>query len=95
MNAEGFRAMVEEHIRRNELIPAGGQVTSLVSGGADSTALWHSLGELGYAVSALHVNHGLRGAESEEDARFCREVLDAEVVEAPGVTEAELRELRY
>ncbi|HEU6443585.1 MAG TPA: tRNA lysidine(34) synthetase TilS, partial [Gaiellaceae bacterium] len=46
-------------------------------------------------VSALHVNHGLRGAESEEDARFCREVLDAEVVEAPGVTEAELRELRY
>jgi tRNA(Ile)-lysidine synthase len=41
------------------------------------------------------VNHGLRGAESDDDARFCREVLGAEVVEAPGVTEAELRELRY
>jgi tRNA(Ile)-lysidine synthase len=53
------------------------------------------LRELGYDVSALHVNHKLRGAESEEDARFCREVLGAEVVEAPGTTEAELRELRY
>jgi tRNA(Ile)-lysidine synthase len=53
------------------------------------------LRELGYRVSALHVNHGLRGAESDEDARFCRELLGAEVVEAPGTTEAELRELRY
>ena len=45
----------------------------------------------------MHVAHGLRGAESEEDARFCREQLDAEVVEAPGEgkTEAELRDLRY
>jgi tRNA(Ile)-lysidine synthase len=72
-------------------------VTCLVSGGADSTCLWHALGALGYEVSALHVNHSLRGEESEEDARFCREVLGAEVVEAPGAgkSEAELRELRY
>jgi tRNA(Ile)-lysidine synthetase-like protein len=43
------------------------------------------------------VNHQLRGAESDEDARFCREVLGAEIVDAPGVrvTEDELRELRY
>jgi tRNA(Ile)-lysidine synthase len=57
------------------------------------------LRELGYAVSALHCAHGLRGAESDEDARFCREALGAEVVAcAPGTgspTEAELRELRY
>ena len=57
-------------------------MVALVSGGADSTCLWHALGALGYRVSALHVNHGLRGAESDEDARFCREVLGAEVVEA-------------
>ena len=67
----------------------------LVSGGADSTCLWHALGELGYSVSALHVNHGLRGAESDGDAEFCRTVFEAEVVEAPGSTEADLRELRY
>jgi tRNA(Ile)-lysidine synthase len=91
-----FLERVEEQIRRHELIPAGGEVTCLVSGGADSCALWHGLRELGYTVSALHVNHGLRGAESDEDARFCASALGAEVVEAPAAsTEAELRELRY
>lgn len=91
-----FLERVEEQVRRHELIAAGGEVTCLVSGGADSSALWHSLRELGYAVSALHVNHGLRGAESDGDARFCAEVLGAEVVDAPPAsTEAELRELRY
>ena len=53
-------ARIEEHVRRHELIPPGGEVTCLVSGGADSTCLWHALGALGYRVSALHVNHGLR-----------------------------------
>jgi tRNA(Ile)-lysidine synthase len=92
-----LRARVEEHIRRHELIEAGGAVCCLVSGGADSTCLWHVLRELGYRVSALHVNHGLRGADSDEDARFCRDVLGAEVVELDGrgLTEAELREQRY
>jgi tRNA(Ile)-lysidine synthase len=88
-------ARIETHIRRHDLIPAGGSVTCLVSGGADSTCLWHALRELGYRVSALHVNHQLRGAESDEDARFCREQFGADVVERPGTTEAELRALRY
>ena len=88
-------ARIEAHIRRHDLIPAGGAVTCLVSGGADSTCLWHALRELGYLVSAVHVNHKLRGAESDEDARFCRDALGAEVVELAGRSEAELRELRY
>ena len=71
-------------------------MTCLVSGGADSTCLWHVLRELGYEVSALHVAHGLRGAESEEDAAFCRDVLGAEVVDGRGgKTEDELRDIRY
>ena len=41
--------------RSNDLIPPGGEVTCLVSGGADSTCLWHALGALGYGVSAVHV----------------------------------------
>jgi tRNA(Ile)-lysidine synthase len=87
---------VEAHIRAHDLIPPGGEVTCLVSGGADSTCLHHALGALGYRVSALHVDHGLRGAESDEDARFCAERLGAEVVRAPARrTEAELREVRY
>ena len=95
MDAAALRRRVEEHIRARELIAPGGDVVCLVSGGPDSTCLWHVLRELGYQVSALHVNHGLRGAESDEDARFCRDRLGAEVVDAPGTTEAELRELRY
>ena len=71
---------------------------ALVSGGADSTCLWHVLGKLGYRVAALHVNHQLRGAESDEDARFCREQFAAQVVDTPpptSPTEDALRELRY
>jgi tRNA(Ile)-lysidine synthetase-like protein len=90
---------IESFIRERDLIEPGGEVTCLVSGGADSTCLWHALGALGYRVSALHVAHGLRGAESDEDARFCRDVLGAEIVpcvsEAQSPTEAALREARY
>jgi tRNA(Ile)-lysidine synthase len=98
METAALRARIEEHIRRHDLIPVGGEVTCLVSGGPDSTCLWHALGALGYRVSALNVNHKLRGEESEEDARFCREVLGAEIFDSPptkGGTEAELRDLRY
>jgi tRNA(Ile)-lysidine synthase len=87
---------IEAHIRRHDLIEPAGEVTCLVSGGADSTCLWHALRALGYRVSAIHVNHGLRGNESEADAAFCRDVLGAELIEAPPArTEADLRDLRY
>jgi tRNA(Ile)-lysidine synthase len=96
MEPRALRERVESHVRRHELIPPGGAVTCLVSGGADSTCLWHALRALGYAVDALHVDHGLRGAESDGDARFCAEALGAEVVRVePGRSEAELRALRY
>ncbi len=87
---------VEAQIRTHDLIPRGDAVTCLVSGGADSTCLWHALGALGYRVSAVHVNHHLRGEESDEDARHCLERLGAEVVDAPPAeSEAALRDLRY
>jgi tRNA(Ile)-lysidine synthase len=88
---------VESFIRDEDLVPPGGDVTVLVSGGADSTCLWHVLKTLGYNVSALHVDHGLRGNESDEDARFCAARFGAEVVQAAArcETEAELRDIRY
>ena len=96
MNPKEFRNAVQTDIREHDLIPPGGEVTCLVSGGADSICLWHVLCELGYHVSALHVNHGLRGRESDEDAAFCRDVLGAEVVDGRGgQTEDEWREIRY
>ena len=94
---------IESWIRRHELIEPGGEIACLVSGGADSTCLWHALGALGYRVSAVHVNHGLRGEESDADAAFCRARMGAQLV--PGTvkglnsawhpTESELRDLRY
>jgi tRNA(Ile)-lysidine synthase len=90
-------ARIDAHISAHGLIEPGGEVLCLVSGGADSTCLLLALRELGYRASALHVDHGLRGAESDADARFCMEVLGAEIVSARGVglTEAELRDVRY
>jgi tRNA(Ile)-lysidine synthase len=98
VDTAALRARIEEHVRRQDLIAPGGRIVCLVSGGADSTCLWHALRALGFTVSSVHVNHNLRGEESEADARFCAGVLGAEVLEAPPggrATEAELRELRY
>ena len=97
MDTRALRERVEQHIRRHDLIEPGGEVCCLVSGGADSTCLWHALRALGYGVSALHVNHLLRGVASESDASFCAEALGAEIVELDGrgLSEAELREQRY
>lgn len=88
---------IEQHIRSDDLIPPAGDVICLVSGGADSTCLFHALGELGYRVTALHVDYGLRGGESDDDARHCAAQLGAEVVRMhpSGTSEAELRDLRY
>jgi tRNA(Ile)-lysidine synthase len=97
MDTEALRRRVEEHVRAHGLIAPGGEVLCLVSGGADSTCLWHVLRALGYRVSALHVNHKLRGEESDADARWCADALGAEVVERDGggASEAELRDVRY
>lgn len=42
-----------------------------LSGGCDSVVLLHALQALGYPVSALHMNHNLRGAEAVADQQFC------------------------
>lgn len=49
-----------------------------LSGGADSVCLLCVLKELqqelGISVSAMHVHHGIRGAEADRDAQFCKEL---------------------
>src|SRR5215468_9478199 len=99
MEPRAFRKAVESDIREHDLIAPGAAVTCLVSGGPDSTCLWHVLRELGYEVSAVHVRHGLRGAESDHDAKFCRDVLGAEIEGrervSQGASEAGLRAIRY
>jgi tRNA(Ile)-lysidine synthetase-like protein len=91
-----LQARVETLIRAHDLVEPGGRVTCLVSGGADSTCLWHVLGTLGYDVDAVHVHHGVRGAAADADAEHCATTMGAHVVRVePAATEAAMRELRY
>ena len=59
-------------------LPAGARILVALSGGADSTALLLALKELGIPTAALHVHHGIRGAEADRDADFCRELCHAQ-----------------
>jgi tRNA(Ile)-lysidine synthase len=72
-------------IRKQELLRPGDRVAAAVSGGADSVALLLLLdelrGELGIVLSVVHVNHKLRGAESDEDERFVAELAKARGLE--------------
>ena len=89
-------ARIEAFIRAHELVGPGGSVACLVSGGADSTCLWHALLALDYDVSAVHVHHGVRGAAADADADHCATVMSARIVHVqPEATEAAMRTLRY
>ena len=101
-------------IRKQGSIRAGDRVAAAVSGGADSVALLCLLlelrSELGIVLSVAHVNHKLRGEESDEDERFVASLarqhgLELDVRDAPvdgshisefrsGI-EAAARELRH
>lgn len=45
-----------------------------LSGGRDSVALLLLLKQQGCSVHACHVHHGIRGAEADADADFCRQL---------------------
>lgn len=65
-------------IEKYNMIEAGNEAVVALSGGADSVCLLLALNELKsilkIKVSALHVNHCLRGEESDGDERFCIEL---------------------
>ncbi len=96
-------------IKEYDLLPDYGEVTVALSGGADSTALLLGLKELGYRVKAVHVNHNLRGEESDRDQAFCCDLCEKTgvplVIESVDVkayseanklsTEEAARDLRY
>ena len=71
-----LRDDVKNTIQRYSMIKSGDTVIAAVSGGADSVALLHVLyslqGELSFSLAACHVNHNLRGAESDGDEMFVR-----------------------
>jgi tRNA(Ile)-lysidine synthase len=72
------RDQVLHYIRRRETLRAGDRVAVAVSGGADSVALLRVLlelrAELGIVLVVAHLNHQLRGEESEADEHFVAEL---------------------
>lgn len=91
-------AAAEEHALR------GQRILVATSGGVDSSVLLHALAalapELGIEVAAGHVNHSLRGAESDADEaavadlakqlglRFAARRVDPHALRAPGPSRA-------
>jgi len=97
-------------IRKKNSIRAGDRVAIAVSGGADSVALLVLLlelrAELGIVLSIAHVNHKLRGHESDADEQFVAKLARKHELELHGCDapvdgraglgiEAAARELRY
>jgi tRNA(Ile)-lysidine synthase len=106
-----LRDKVLKTIDKFSLIPKGSKVLVALSGGPDSVTLLHLLNQLkdrlSVEVAAVHVNHMLRGEESERDEQFVRELcrswkvpLFVERVNVPGISrgknvEAVARRERY
>ena len=96
-------------ISRYSMLAPGTRVVAAVSGGADSVCLLHVLRELAprlcFSVAGIaHLNHRLRGEESEEDSRFVEALAarwgvrffgeSAEVAAAGGNLEQSARQAR-
>ena len=69
-----FRQAIDE----GKLLIPGDRVAAGISGGADSVCLLILLDELcrerGLELAAIHVNHGIRGAEADADEAFVSEL---------------------
>ena len=69
-------------IRQHKLLAGADAVVVGLSGGPDSVclldvlALMRERGDINAAVHAAHLNHCLRGEESDEDERFARELAE-------------------
>lgn len=69
-----MRAFTAKLIGRKDIVLVG------LSGGADSVCLLHFLQYLAkekhFALAAVHVNHGLRGAQADADEQFCKNLCE-------------------
>ncbi|MCD8327779.1 MAG: tRNA lysidine(34) synthetase TilS [Ruminococcus sp.] len=82
---------VYDFLKGKDMLNSGDRVLCALSGGADSTALLCVLcalqKRLGISVCALHLNHNLRGEESNRDERFCKDLCKKLGVELKVVSE--------
>lgn len=71
-----FERKLKNYIMKEAIFEPGDRILIAVSGGADSVALLRAMytisaePECQYDIEVFHVEHGIRGEESVEDARF-------------------------
>ena len=74
----GLLTLVRAKIAQHDVFASGDTVVVAVSGGPDSLALLHALralrDELQITLHVAHLNHQLRGSESDADAEFVASV---------------------
>ncbi len=67
-------------IKENDLLFWGDKILVALSGGPDSVFLLHFLNKykkkFKIKIGAVHINHGLRGKDSERDELFCKAICD-------------------
>jgi len=82
MIKSAFLRELAEHIEAEQLFGQDARIVVGVSGGCDSVALVHGLlglnGDYGWSLDlhVAHLNHSLRGSESEADAAFVEAAAD-------------------
>lgn len=90
-----LKKTVRQTIERHKMLQSGDSVLVAVSGGADSVALAIMLNSMavshGWRVGIAHLNHGIRGAAADADARFVERL--AEKLDCPFyINKAHLKE---
>ena len=79
-NSYRIEKKVSDFVSANQLIEKGDTVVIGVSGGADSTCLLFLLLELskriGFTLKVIHVEHGIRGEASMDDATFVEKMCE-------------------
>ena len=75
-----FEKKIMEYCFEHKMFPRG-KVLVALSGGGDSVALLHLLikisDDFGISIEAAHLNHSLRGKESDKDESFCRDLCSS------------------
>ena len=72
-----IQELIRQSVRTHALLEQGvSRVALAVSGGADSVCLLHAMAglrrEFGIDLCVAHLNHGVRGAQADEDQKFVR-----------------------
>ncbi|MCS6917903.1 MAG: tRNA lysidine(34) synthetase TilS [Chitinophagales bacterium] len=66
-----------QHVRERQLLQPRQRLLVAVSGGPDSVTLMHLLKKLDWSVVAAHINHQLRGRDSDADEAFVAQLAES------------------